>query len=141
MLLLCVCVCVRARARACAHACFRAMHRDLPRPGVESELKLPATATATTDPSHICKLNYSSWQCRIINPLCEAGDQTRILMDTSLVLNPLSHSRNSLSLLSLFLPFLPILVFALYSLCSLSSLSLLSSIHFPSLSPPFYVHI
>ena len=36
------------------------------------------------DPSHICNLCHSSWQCWILNPLSEA-DQTCILMDTSLV--------------------------------------------------------
>ena len=37
----------------------------------------------------------SSWECRILNPLSEARDQTRILKDISWVLNPLSHNRNS----------------------------------------------
>ena len=33
--------------------------------GVESELQLPAyiTATAMPDPSHVCHLHHSSWQC------------------------------------------------------------------------------
>ena len=52
--------------------------------GVEQELQLPAyaTATATPDWSHTCDLRYSSWQCRILNPLSEARDQTYVLMDT-----------------------------------------------------------
>ena len=54
-----------------------------------------ATATAILDPSHICSLNHSFWQCQILNPLSEARDQTHILMDTSQVLNLLSHSGNS----------------------------------------------
>ena len=41
------------------------------------------TATATTDPSHICDLHHSSQQHQIPNPLSEARDQTCILMDTS----------------------------------------------------------
>ena len=57
-------------------------HMDIPRPGVESELQLPAytTATATRDLSHICDLYYSSWQCRILNPPREARDRTWNLM-------------------------------------------------------------
>ena len=31
--------------------------------------------------SHICDLHHSSWQCRILNPLCKARDQTHIPMD------------------------------------------------------------
>ena len=30
-------------------------------------------ASATPDPSHICNLHHSSQQCRIFNPLREAG--------------------------------------------------------------------
>ena len=51
--------------------------------------RLPAyaTATATPDPSrsHICNLHHSSEQCRILNPLSRARDQTCILMDISQV--------------------------------------------------------
>ena len=39
------------------------------------------------DPSHVCDLLHSSQQCRILNPLSEAWDRTRVLMDTSQVLN------------------------------------------------------
>ena len=37
-------------------------HMEVPRPGVKSELQLPAhaIATATPEPSHICDLNHSS---------------------------------------------------------------------------------
>ena len=57
-------------------------HMEIPKLGVESELQLPAfaTATATPDPSHICNLHRSSWQCWILNPLSEARDQTPNLM-------------------------------------------------------------
>ena len=56
-----------------------------PRPGLKSELQLPAyaTATATQDPSRICDLQHSSRQCRILTPLSKAIDQTHILMDPS----------------------------------------------------------
>ena len=59
-------------------------HMEVPRLGVESELQLAACATATTmlDPSHICDLDHSLWQGRILNPLSRARGQTCILMDT-----------------------------------------------------------
>ena len=64
--------------------------------GVQSEPQLLAytTATATPDPGPICGLHCSSQQHQILSPLNEARDRTRILMDTSRVLNPLSHSGN-----------------------------------------------
>ena len=70
---------------------------EVPGLGVESELQLTAftTATATRDPSRICDLHHSSWQHQILNPLSEARDGNHILMDTSWVLNPLSHNGNS----------------------------------------------
>ena len=37
-------------------------------------------------------------QCQTLNPLSEARDRTRVLMDTSRVLNPLSHKRSSFPL-------------------------------------------
>ena len=62
-------------------------HMQVPRLGVESELLLLAytTATATPDPRRVCSLFCSSQQCRILNPLIKAKDQTRVLMDTSQV--------------------------------------------------------
>ena len=59
--------------------CFLGLHpwhMEVPRLGVESELLLPAhaTATATLDLSHVCNLHRSSWQCRILKPLSEARD-------------------------------------------------------------------
>ena len=60
-------------------------HMEVARLGVELELQLPTTATATQDPSHVCDLHHSSQQGRILNPLSEAGDQTQVLMDTSQV--------------------------------------------------------
>ena len=66
---------------------FRAalQHMEVPRLGIESKLWPPvyatATATATWDPSPACDLHHSSWQCQILHPLSEAGDQSHILMD------------------------------------------------------------
>ena len=72
-------------------------HMEIPRWGVELELQLPAyaTATATPDPSHIYNLGYSLQLCWVLTPLSEARDWTHILMNTSWVLNPLRHDRNS----------------------------------------------
>ena len=47
-----------------------------------------ATGTATQDPSRICDLRHRLWQRQILKPLSEARDRTRILMDTSWVLDP-----------------------------------------------------
>ena len=44
--------------------------------------------TATADPSHICNLHCSSWQCWILNTLNEVRDQTCVLMDTGWVIYP-----------------------------------------------------
>ena len=70
-------------------------HMEVHELEVELELQLPAytTATVTRDPNCICNLCLQ--QCQILNPLREARDQTCILMDTSRVLNQLSHNRNS----------------------------------------------
>ena len=59
----------------------------MPRLGVELELQLPAYAMATAmgDLSRICNLHHSSRQCLILNPLGEARDRPRILMDPSRV--------------------------------------------------------
>ena len=60
---------------------------EVHRLGAESELLAYTTVTAMSDPSRI-RLQ----QCQIlINPLSKARDQTHILMDTSRVLNPVSH--------------------------------------------------
>ena len=55
---------------------------DFPRLGVELELQLRAstTATATSHPSFICNLHHSLGQCQILKPLSEASNQTRNLM-------------------------------------------------------------
>ena len=53
--------------------------------GVELELQLLVytTTTATLDPSRICDLRHSSWQCRILNPLSGGRDQTPIFEVTT----------------------------------------------------------
>ena len=70
---------------------------EVPRPGVRSELKVPAytIAIAMPDLSLVCNLHHSSWQHQILNPLSEAGDQTCILMDASQICL-LSHEGNSI---------------------------------------------
>jgi len=75
---------------------------EVVRLGVESELQLPAytTATAMWDLSGICHLHHSSWQHWVLSQLGEARDGTHTLMDTSWLLNPLSHNGNSKYLLS-----------------------------------------
>ena len=61
---------------------------------VELELQLQAytTAIAMPEPSHICDLCHSLQQCQILNPLTEARDQTHSVMNTSQILDPLSHN-------------------------------------------------
>ena len=60
-------------------------HMEVPRLGVELELLPPSYArvTATQDPSHVCNPHHSSWPCQILNPLNEASERTRFLMDTN----------------------------------------------------------
>ena len=55
---------------------------EVPRLGIKSELQLLAytTATAMQDPSCICDLHHSSWQCHILNPLSKPRDGTYNLM-------------------------------------------------------------
>ena len=78
------------------------------RPGVKSELQLPAyaTATATLDLSHICGLCHNLQQS--LNVFSKARDQTGILMEASWVLNPMNHNGNSIKGLFKILPVLPV---------------------------------
>ena len=57
-------------------------HVNVPRLEVQLQLypMAYARATATRDLSHFCDLHHSPWQCRILNPLSEARDQTCNLM-------------------------------------------------------------
>ena len=55
---------------------------EVPRLGVELELQLLATATATWELNYICVLHRSFQQCRILSPLKEARDGTGILTET-----------------------------------------------------------
>ena len=73
-------------------------HIEVPRLGVKSELQLRVytTAMATQEQSRLWDLHPNSRQHRILNPLSKARVRTCILMDTSPVLNPLSHKRSSL---------------------------------------------
>ena len=66
---------------------LRPWHMEVPRPGAESELQLPAytTATAMPGPSSICDLHHSSQQHWLPHPLSEARDRTLILKDPSQV--------------------------------------------------------
>ena len=72
-------------------------HMEVPRLGVELGLSLQAYAAATAmpNPSHICNLHHSWRQHWILNPPREARNWICILMDTTWVLNPLSHKGNS----------------------------------------------
>ena len=74
----------------CLFVCFLGPHPghvEVPRLGVESELQLPAYATATPmpDPSCICSLHHSSWQPWILNPPSRAWGQTLVLVDSDQV--------------------------------------------------------
>ena len=61
---------------------LHSQYTDVPWLGVQSELQLPAyaTAIATPEPSHVCNLHHSSQQHQILNPLMEGRDQTHTLM-------------------------------------------------------------
>ena len=85
---LCVCVC-----RGGLHP----WHMEVPRLGVQLELQLLAYTTATAMPalSRICNSHHSLWQHRILNPLRGTRGRTSILVDTSRILNRLSHNRSS----------------------------------------------
>ena len=76
-------------------------HTEASKLGVKSELKLLAYTMATQDPSLIWNLYHSSRQHWIVHPLSEVRDWTCILMDTSRMLNSLSHNGNSFHVLTI----------------------------------------
>ena len=51
---------------------------------IETAAAIYATATATPNPSHICKLSHNLWQQEILNPLSDVVDQNHILTETTL---------------------------------------------------------
>ena len=77
-------------------AAFMAYRSSQARVQVGAATEAYTTATATPDLSCICDLCCGLWQLQIINPLIEARDWTCILLDTSWVLNQLSHNGNTL---------------------------------------------
>ena len=56
-------------------------HTEVLRLGVEPVLQplAYAVATAMWNPSSVCDLHHSSWQCWVLNPLIKARDQTFVL--------------------------------------------------------------
>ena len=74
-------------------------HMDVTRQGVKSQLQLlpHTTAMAIPDPSCVCELCHSLQQQWIFKPLSKVRNRTYILIDTSWVLNLLSHNGNSSS--------------------------------------------
>ena len=84
-------------------------HINVPRLSAQLELQLSAYGTATPMPdlSQFCNICHSLWQCRNLNPLSRARDQTCILMDTFQVLNLLSYNGKYLHMCSrnIFFPF------------------------------------
>ena len=66
---------------------------EVPGLEVKLELQLPAFSLGHSHSDVGSELHL--WPTQILNPLREAGDWTHILMNTSWVLNPLSHKGNS----------------------------------------------
>ena len=60
-------------------------HMEAPRGRIGAAAPAYAIATVTRDPSCVCDPHHSSQPPWILNPRSEARDQTRVLMDTSLV--------------------------------------------------------
>ena len=86
----CVCVCVAGGRRALSFFffflfCFLGPTHGMWRFPVQRSNRnyscLPSyTATAMPDPSHVCNLYHSPWQCWILNPLSKTRDRIRNLM-------------------------------------------------------------
>ena len=103
-------------------------------PGVKLELRLPVntTATAMPDLSRVCNLQHSSRQRWTLNPPSKARDPTHFLVDTNQVLNPLSHSGNSLksTLKLVFFPTVMLLLVIKTRLISILQMSGFLGLHF-----------
>ena len=57
-------------------------HVKVPRIWVKWEMQLrPPPNHSNTNPSLLCDLHRSLWQCQLLNPLSQARDQTCILRD------------------------------------------------------------
>ena len=71
-------------------------HMEVPGLRVKLELQLkPMPQPQQRQIRAASDLHCSLWHCWILNPLSKTRDWTTILMDTRLVLNPLTHSGNS----------------------------------------------
>ena len=70
---------------------------EVSRLGVQSELQVPAYATAIAmwEPNRIFNLHHSSQQRRIINPLTEQGKGSNPHPERHYVLNLLNYNGNS----------------------------------------------
>ena len=81
--------------------------------GTELELQLLAysTATAMLDPTAPATYDTVPGSAGSLASLSEARDQLCILMDTSRVLNPLSHSGNSICIIFFFSFYKIIIIF------------------------------
>ena len=71
-------------------------HVEVPRPGVQLKVQLPAYATTTAmlELCHVCDLHHSSGQLWILSPLNEARDETFFVMNPSWAHDLLSHNEN-----------------------------------------------
>ena len=66
---------------------FRALSEEYGDSQVRGQLEMQllayTTATAMSDPSHVCDLHYGSRQHQILNPLSEGRGRICVLMDAS----------------------------------------------------------
>ena len=84
------------------------------------------------DLSRVCNLHHSSRQRWVLNPPSKARDPTHILVDTNQILNPLSHSGNSLksTLKLVFFPTVMLLLVIKTRLISILQMSGFLGLHF-----------
>ena len=117
-------------------------HMEVPRLGSNGSCScqpMPQPQQLRINWSHICDLHHHSGQHQIPNPLSEARDQTRILMDGSQVCHLLNHNGNP------YIPFLILFSIMVYSKrldtapCAvhrLSNLNVIVSIYEPQTPSP-----